>query len=687
MEAPRDITTTAFILPADAKLLPISELSPRLRARIGVSDEGQSVITRPGFRVITRLVPQPLAELLAEFHAPSLLTDAVLRFARTHDQDPFTVLELAFDALATVVESRILVPHDSPDASVPAPSLAAGQEFGGFEIDALIRSLEDSEVYRAHAATGELVALKIAAGGRPGVAAMLAHEARVLERLAGADTPRLVATGAARQRAYIAMEWCEGVSIAVAAQQARAARDRRRLHELVGRMLDAYARLHRCGVIHGDVHPGNCLVRDDGRVVLVDFGNARWIGSGVPFDPARAGIPQFHDPQMAAALLAGDLPPAATPESEQYAVAVLAYLLVTGLQAIDAPGVHDELLRRIAVRPALPFAARGVAGWPDVEAALQRGLAKAPHDRYPDVATLARAFVSARMPSTGAARLPDAARRAFQRAVRSVRSLTPCGDPVRQAWFALRAALALGDAELLAAADVLISRAEPDWPAQSVAALIARARSDPRMQRRAYASFVASVERLPDHAAAGQAVVAAATLLDGALAPSDEEAALADWASRRLAAGLSAAVSPAGDGRSVDPLLTYAALMLVKMHSPALRTDVIACLEALLDRVTGDVWLWALAHDVYADDRFRTRALTARRPKRPLTRTLAQLRLHQLTGEMRFVTAAAHALRNAPRADLPASDTALLVAELMAPELAALPPFDGPVGGDSRAGR
>src|SRR5689334_73828 len=103
----------------------------------------------------------------------------------------------------------------------------------------------------------------------------------------------------------------------------------------------------------------------------------------------RSGIPHFYDPQMAGALLAGRLPPAVTAQSEQYAIAVLAYLLLTGLQPINTPAVHDELLQSIVHRPALPFAARGVPAWPEVEAVVGRALAKQPTERFPDVASLA----------------------------------------------------------------------------------------------------------------------------------------------------------------------------------------------------------------------------------------------------------------------------------------------------------
>lgn len=683
-----DLAATLYLLPPDAKFLPVAELSPRLRARIGPVGDGRSVITRPGLRVTARLVPAPFADLISEFHVPSLLTDAILRFATSHEQDPFVMLDLAFDSLATLIESRILVPHESADAAGPVPTLGAGQRFASFEVEAIVRSLDDSEVYRARSRSGAALALKVARDDRPAVAALLAHEATMLDRLGGVDTPRLIDRGTERGRGYLASEWCDGVSVAVAAQQARAARDRRRLHRLVVRMLEAYGRLHARGVLHGDVHPGNCLVRDDGRLVLLDLGQARAVeDGGTAVDPSRAGIPHFHDPQMAAALLAGQLPPVATVASEQYSIAALAYLLLTGLNHVEAPAIQIELLRRIAERRPLPFAARGVAAWPSVEAVLDRGLSERPEDRFPDVAALAHAFASAEVQPTLPPRWPDVGRRVFGAAVEEIRSLAPSSEPTpARAWFALRSALALEDAELLAAADILAEQAGPGWLAQAVVAQVARARSDGHAEAKAIARFLVAAEPLPDGVTAVTAVQAAAAILDDGESRRAEAEALSVWAARRLKRLLRRrARTEAGTSIPERPL-AYAALSLARAGVISVPAGLPRRLEALSGTSTGDVWLWALAADVFADDRFKSLALAAPLPRAHLWRGLALLRLHQLTGDTRWVADAVRIVTRTPNGCLAARSAALLVAELSMPERMRMPPPWIPAAWHPRSG-
>jgi hypothetical protein len=125
--------------------------------------------------------------------------------------------------------------------------------------------------------------------------------------------------------------------------------------------------------------------------------------------------------------------------------------------------------------------------------------------------------------------------------------------------------------------------------------------------------------------------------------------------------------------------LAYVALSLGKTGAVAVPADLPSRLEALSEARAGDVWLWALAHDVFADDRFKALALAARLPGRPLRRGFALLRLHQVTGDTRWVIDAKRLLARAPNVRLLERDTALLVAELKAPERAILPPFLSPL--------
>lgn len=630
------------MLPPDAQLMEVGDLSLRLQAKIGPAPPGHVVVSRPGFRVTTRLVSPELARLMDRFREPRSFVDAVLDFSQAEARDPFATLEDAFDALATLVDGRVLVPADSPDVQAIAPSLATGQAFGGYEIVALVQALEDSEVYRALSADETPAALKIA---RPGGKLSFAHEARILERLGGGDSPRLLEVGEAHGRRFLAMAWRPGAPVAAVAQQARASGDRRRSHALVAALLAAYGRLHARGVVHGDIHPGNILADDQGRVTLLDFGRAR-TGSAGGTDISRAGIAHFYEPEMAAALSAGRLPPAVTARGEQAAVAALAYLLLTGLPTVDATAEQDALLGRIASRPPLPFTARGVDAWPQVERLLAKAMAKDPADRFADMAAFAEAFAAAAPPTRRRGRVAAAP------LDQSLAVWTDVAEPDRLAWLALRAALTRGDPELLAAADVWAARAGDGWTAWAIRADVARARCDRTGETRALEAFT---QRAPP----GEGPLSIlARLLDGAGEREVEPTPFAAWAADRLYAAIVA-------GR---PAMRHH-LALARAGLLPLPDGLLGALAALPPDA-GDAELWAMAHDAYAEPAFADRAAQAAHRSGGF---FDQLRLHQLTGEPAWLTAARTQARGAQ-----GLAAALWRIELEAPCRAVRPPFAWP---------
>jgi hypothetical protein len=65
-------------------------------------------------------------------------------------------------------------------------------------------------------------------------------------------------------------------------------------------LLEALARCHGAGVVHRDLKPGNVMVRDDGEVVLLDFGLAkgRPLGATITQSQHFMGTPQYVAPEQ-----------------------------------------------------------------------------------------------------------------------------------------------------------------------------------------------------------------------------------------------------------------------------------------------------------------------------------------------------------------------------------------------------
>jgi len=528
------LTPTALagplVLPADVLLVPVADLSQAARLQLPCQD-GDVAITRPRLRTPSRLVSAGAAELLREFATPSTVVEAVIRRSRACGDDPEATLEGAYPLLARLVREGFLVSASDARGRRIEASWEAGERIAGCTVQCCLQVLEDTEVYQVRAGPGRREgALKIerAAGdaeqapapsaavdgrrapARGGVAARLDREAAILAHLArraraGLDAagsrgasepvaPRLLAAGRWQERRFLLLEWCAGVDAQTAAAEARergGEAGRASILALCRAVAGAYATLHRQGVLHGDVHPRNVLVPAGGGVRLIDLGLACWRGGPAGLaPPGRGGVAFYFEPEYAAAVLAGRTPPAVSAAGEQYAVAVLLYLLAAGTHYLDFSLERETMLRQIAEVPPRAFAERGAGAWPELEAVLGRALAKAPVDRFPSLDALAAALqavplaaTAAPPPGTTAARSAPSLATALRRAgpaaellaevlarVRPGGGLWESGLPeppfasvqLGAAGVALalyRMALAREDAELLSQAELWVARA------------------------------------------------------------------------------------------------------------------------------------------------------------------------------------------------------------------------------------
>jgi eukaryotic-like serine/threonine-protein kinase len=131
---------------------------------------------------------------------------------------------------------------------------------------------------------------------------------------------------------------------------------------------------HDHGVVHRDVKPANLLLDDHGRLAVADFGIATVATeASVTLTGQVLGTAAYIAPEQARGH-------PATAASDRYALAVVAYELLTGRRPFAAEGAAAQA--RAHVEATVPDASAADAGLPAaVGAALRDGMAKEPEDR------------------------------------------------------------------------------------------------------------------------------------------------------------------------------------------------------------------------------------------------------------------------------------------------------------------
>jgi serine/threonine-protein kinase len=234
-------------------------------------------------------------------------------------------------------------------------------------------------IYRAEDTVLErVVAVKVLADPYADDAAIrrrFTHEALAAARLSTApSTTTIFDVGEHEGRPYIVMEYLPGGSLAdrLAAEGAQPPGRALAWLAQAAAALDA---AHAAGIIHRDVKPANLLLDDHGDVHVADFG----VASAVGLDSFTAagtivGTAGYLSPEQAK----GER---VTPASDRYALAVVAFELLTGTRPFERDSTTAEAAAHASapvptatsVNPELPQ---------ELDVVLARGLAKLPEHRY-----------------------------------------------------------------------------------------------------------------------------------------------------------------------------------------------------------------------------------------------------------------------------------------------------------------
>jgi predicted Ser/Thr protein kinase len=266
-------------------------------------------------------------------------------------------------------------------------------ELAGYRVEELIGRGGMGEVYRAlDVRLGRSVALKV-------LAARVAEDDCFRERLlresrlaASLDHPNVIPiyeAGEADGRLFIAMRYVRGRDLK-ALLRGEGALGPARAVAIAEQLAGALDAAHRRGLVHRDVKPSNVLLDSEGErehCYLADFGLTQSASERGPTDGQFMGTVAYVAPEQ----IRGDK---VDGRADQYGLACLLFECLTG--GVPYGGRSEVAAIFAHLEEPIPSASKCRPGLPaEIDAVLERGMAKDPHDRFESCGALVEAAADA----------------------------------------------------------------------------------------------------------------------------------------------------------------------------------------------------------------------------------------------------------------------------------------------------
>jgi serine/threonine protein phosphatase PrpC len=204
------------------------------------------------------------------------------------------------------------------------PALKPGQEFEGWQVEAVLGQSQQSLLYRVRDTLQQPWLLKTLPASRESdsnAGQALLQEEWFLRRVAGRYFPE-VHHANQRQHLYYLMREHDGITLA-AHHHVHGNLSLNQWLDIASRLLRALGMLHRRNILHRDIKPENLLLGSDGELRVLDFGLAYCPGLSRQDDGELPGTPSFIAPEA----YAGAAPSVA---QDLFSAGVTLYYLLTG---------------------------------------------------------------------------------------------------------------------------------------------------------------------------------------------------------------------------------------------------------------------------------------------------------------------------------------------------------------------
>ena len=269
-----------------------------------------------------------------------------------------------------------------------------GRSLAGYTLRGEVGEGGTSAVFRAEHPEHGVVAVKVLREklrqDKTAVARFV-REARYGERVQHPNVVQTIEVGeAAPGMHFLAIEWAAGELLERYAKQ-HGPLPADEVSTIISQIADAVHAAHVVGIVHRDLKPDNVMYDPaTRRVKLLDFGIATDTDMAPEQRLTRAGFFVGTLKYVAPEALSGEL---VTPAADQYSLATIAYLLLTGCLPFTAK-TPREMFSQLLSQPPIPLnAARPNLRFASaIEQVIMKGLSKSPTQRYPDAVAFASAL-------------------------------------------------------------------------------------------------------------------------------------------------------------------------------------------------------------------------------------------------------------------------------------------------------
>jgi serine/threonine protein kinase len=273
----------------------------------------------------------------------------------------------------------------------------------GYRIIRLLGSGRMGEVYLAEDIKNpqKIVVLKrLRTDSQPETVEFFEHDARIIARLSHPKIFPLLDYGQEMVNgtlvSYVVMPYCANGSFATWLQdcESNGAPLLDDIAHFTHQLAAGLQYAHDNGIIHLDVKPSNIFISRQSYgvpdVMLSEFSIAKMAPDILSTGQTLRGTPAYMAPEQ--------WEDCAVPATDQYALAVLVYRLLTGHPPFQ--GDIEELMDKHLNTQPVPASRINNSLSPQLDAVVLRGLAKVPGDRFVTVSAFADAFEQALVPGS-----------------------------------------------------------------------------------------------------------------------------------------------------------------------------------------------------------------------------------------------------------------------------------------------